>query len=63
MEKNKNTNQDSGISCLVMIAAYYGIPVNEESIKYTYNLYDTKANSYDILRMAKHLKLNELSES
>lgn len=57
MEENNNTNQDSGVSCLVMIAAYYGIPVNEENIRHTYNLYDTKANSRDILRMAKHLKL------
>ncbi len=57
MEENININQDSGVSSLVMIAAYYGIPVNEESIKYTYNLYNTKANSRDILRMAKHLKL------
>ena len=57
MDENKDINKDSGISCLITIAAYYGISVNEEGIKHTYNLYDRKASVQDILRMAKQLKL------
>ena len=57
MDENRNNVQDSGLTCLIMIAAYYGIPVNEESIRYTYNLYDGTADKRDILRIAKHLKL------
>lgn len=57
MEENKDISRDSGVCCLVMVAAYYGIPVNEESIKHSYNLYDRYANDTDILRMAKELKL------
>lgn len=57
MEENKDISRDSGVCCLVMVAAYYGIPVNEESIKHSYNLYDRYANDTDILCMAKELKL------
>ena len=57
MEENKDISRDSGVCCLVMVAAYYGIPVNEESVKHSYNLYDRCANDMDILRMAKELKL------
>ena len=48
---------DSGVNCLAMIAAYYGIPVNEENIKHTYNLHNRTANTKDLLLMAKQLKL------
>lgn len=57
MEENRDISRDSGVCCLVIVAAYYGIPVNEESIKHSYNLYDRYANDTDILRMAKELKL------
>lgn len=57
MDENKDVNKDPGISCLISIAAYYGMSVNEEGIKHTYNLYDRKASVQDILRMAKQLKL------
>lgn len=57
MEYNKDINKDSGVKCLVTIAAYYGIPINEESIKHSYNLYGRKADVNDLLRMAKQLKL------
>lgn len=48
---------DSGVSCLIMIAAYYGIPVNEENIKHTHNLYNRVANTQNLLLIAKQLKL------
>ena len=35
MEENRKEQMDSGISSLLMIAAYYGVPVNEENIKHT----------------------------
>lgn len=57
MEEYKMDNRDSGISCLIMLAAYYGIPANEENIKHTYNLSDRKSDIQDILLIAKTLKL------
>lgn len=57
MEEKNNRNMDSGVSCLAMIAAYYGIPVNEERIKHIHNLYDKKADVQDILLIAKQLEL------
>ena len=30
MEEEKKTTMDSGLSCLVMLAAYYGIPMDKE---------------------------------
>lgn len=49
--------QDSGMYCLLMTAAYYGIPVNEEHIRHIYNLSDENTEAEDILRIAKNLKL------
>ncbi len=49
--------QDSGMYCLLMTAAYYGIPVNEEHIRHIYNLSDRNTEAEDILRIAKSLKL------
>lgn len=49
--------QDSGMYCLLMTAAYYGIPVNEEHIRHIYNLSDGNTEAEDILRIAKSLKL------
>ncbi len=57
MENNRDINKDSGVKCLVAIAGYYGIPINEESIKHSYNLYGRQADSNDLLRIAKQLKL------
>lgn len=57
MEKKQEEKQDSGMYCLLMTAAYYGIPVNEEHIRHTYNLSDRNAEVEDILRIAKGLKL------
>lgn len=55
MEKIENA--DSGISCLIMIAAYYGIPVDEETVKHNYNLTGKTADVNDVLLIAKKLKL------
>lgn len=57
MGDNTKEKQDSGMYCLLMTAAYYGIPVNEEHIRHTYNLSDRNAEVEDILRIAKGLKL------
>lgn len=57
MEDNTKEKQDSGMYCLLMTAAYYGIPVNEEHIRHTYNLSDKSVQVEDILRIAKGMKL------
>lgn len=57
MEEDKKITMDSGLSCLVMLAAYYGIPMDEESIKYTQNLYEEKADIKEIILAARRAKL------
>lgn len=57
MGENTKEKQDTGMYCLLMTAAYYGIPVNEEHIRHTYNLSDRETDIPDILRIAKGLKL------
>lgn len=57
MGENTKEKQDTGMYCLLMTAAYYGIPVNEEHIRHTYNLLDRETDIPDILRIAKGLKL------
>ena len=56
MEEKENT-ADSGLSCLAMIAAYYGIPMDEEIIRHTQNLYEGRADIHDLLLAAKRAKL------
>ena len=62
MEEEKKTTMDSGLSCLVMLAAYYGIPMDEESIKYSQNLYEEKADIKDIILAARRAKLKAKHE-
>ena len=57
MSEERIKEQDTGISCLVMIAAYYGIPVDPENIKHNYNLQARPAGENDLLRIAKGLKM------
>ncbi|MBR1693078.1 MAG: type I secretion system permease/ATPase [Lachnospiraceae bacterium] len=57
MEEEAVNKSDSGLSCLVMIAAYYGIAMDEERIRYYQNLYAQKADIKDILIAARKSKL------
>jgi len=57
MEEQIKDKKDSGLSCLVMIAAYYGIAMDDESIRYVQNLYDEKADIKDIIIAARRNKL------
>lgn len=57
MSEEKTKEKDTGISCLIMIAAYYGIPADAENIKHNYNLQARFAEEEDLLRIAKALKL------
>ena len=57
MSEERMKEQDTGVRCLVMIAAYYGIPVDPENIKHNYNLQDKCAGESELLRIAKGLKI------
>ncbi len=57
MSEERTKEKDTGISCLIMIAAYYGIPADAENIKHNYNLQARFAEEEDLLRIAKALKL------
>ena len=57
MEEEKTKREDSGLSCFIMIAAYYGIPVDGDSIIYSQNLQDRQMDISDILIAAKKVKL------
>lgn len=57
MGEERIKEQDTGVSCLVMIAAYYGIPADPENIIHNYNLLDKCAGESDLLRIAKGLKM------
>lgn len=48
---------DEAIECVVLAAAYYGIPADARQLTYQLALNDKKADSNDILRAAKLLKL------
>lgn len=57
MERIESKKIDSGISCLMVIAAYYGIAVDEDKIRYENNLMDKEAGLNDILLIAKKINL------
>lgn len=57
MSDEREREQDTGLSCLIMIAAYYGIPADLENIKHNYNLQERFAEEDDLLRIAKGLKM------
>ena len=57
MSEEREREQDTGLSCLIMIAAYYGIPADLENIKHNYNLQERCAEEDDLLRIAKGLKM------
>jgi len=53
----KEIKKDSGLQCLITIAAYYGIPADVENIRHNFSLDDIIAGENDILRVAKKIKL------
>lgn len=57
MEEDITKDRDSGLNCFVMIAAYYGISVDEEKIKHSQNLLNKRADIKDILIAAKSNRL------
>ena len=59
-ENEQNTQGgvlDTGLACLVTVAAYYGIPADEGQIRHQQGLEGKTAGAEDILRAAKKLKL------
>ena len=61
MSEEKTNKQDTGLSCLLMVAAYYGIPADLQNIKHNYNLQERIAEEDDLLRIAKGLKMKGLT--
>ena len=57
MRQEEMDKQDTGLNCLLTIAAYYGIPADMENIRHNYNLQGHIAGESDLLRIAKGLKL------
>lgn len=52
-----NSHVDTGLQCLITIAAYYGLPADAASIKHDLALDDKAMLPEDILRAAKLMKL------
>ena len=57
MRQEEMDKQDTGLNCLLTIAAYYGIPADMGNIRHNYNLQGHIAGESDLLRIAKGLKL------
>ena len=57
MRQEEMDKQDTGLNCLLTIAAYYGIPTDMGNIRHNYNLQGHIAGESDLLRIAKGLKL------
>ena len=57
MRQEGTDKKDTGLNCLLTIAAYYGIPADMENIRHNYNLQGHSAGKTDLLRIAKGLKL------
>lgn len=57
MRQEGTDKKDTGLNCLLTIAAYYGIPADMENIRHNYNLQGHIAGESDLLRIAKGLKL------
>lgn len=57
MSEERKKEIDTGLSNLLMIAAYYGIPADPENIIHNFNLQGRKAENGDLLRIAKSLKM------
>ena len=56
-KNTKEEKQDAGLQCLLTVAAYYGIPVDEENIRHQYMLENKKLTPQDILRVSQKIKL------
>ncbi len=53
----KNTKNDTGMKCVITVANYHGIGVDEEHLRHLFVLQDKNIEDDDILRIARHLKL------
>ena len=56
-EQRYDTNRDSGLAGIILIARYYGIPADEEKLRHEFNLADRRTNMSILLRIAKSMKL------
>ena len=56
-EQREDTNRDSGLAGIILIARYYGIPADEEKLRHEFNLADRRTNMSILLRIAKSMKL------
>jgi subfamily B ATP-binding cassette protein HlyB/CyaB len=54
---NMASHRDSGLTAIILIARYYGIPADEDKLRYESNLEDRTADIPVILRIAKSMKL------
>lgn len=59
--QEKNDGKDSGLQCLLMIAAYYGIPADGDALLHEMALENTILTVQDIQRMAKRIGLKSKS--
>lgn len=58
VERNSEAaGKDPGLAGILLIAGYYGIPADAQKLRHEFNLYDRKADTPVILRIAKTLKL------
>lgn len=56
-ETRTDEKRDSGLTCLIMLAAYHGIAIDEARIRHACNLEGKRTELADLLRMAKQSKL------
>src|SRR3990172_5814331 len=52
---NSNTNIDTGLACLVMIAQFHGVAADAEQIRHSFAVGEGGMAGIDILRAAKEL--------
>lgn len=66
IESGINTEEqkvDTGLSCLVMIAQYHGVPADPAQLKHAYAVGNGGMNNVDIIRAAKELGFKAKSAS
>ena len=56
-KNTKEEKQDAGLQCLLTVAMYYGIPVDDENLRHQYGLENKELTPQDILRVSKRIKL------
>ena len=52
---NKSKDVDSGLSCLLLLARYFGVPAEREQLKHEFGQSGQPLDEVTLLRVAKHL--------